>query len=266
MVNNATARFHCKIMQLLRMYYVIAVTTDGLLVLAGRDVPHLSCVPNPFMGYMVHFAARMHPSVVAAVVSGASPPYLVIYCNDSKNLYRANPESESFVRYKKKYAYPLVRKAVQGCIATDGHQGVLPPLPAAVVTKIADMMTPFFQEMLEDEMINDENIESWKRCFLVESAGETLLENSMEIFKVEMDGNTLEQVHSIGNRAIFIGTIDSIITLLFLYTLNWQSSQAARVLEHEDRLLEQLRTGELSISDLLLQVSQEDTDSESSDD
>jgi hypothetical protein len=99
----------------------------------------------------------------------------------------------------------LVRKAVQGCIAIDGHQEVLPPLPAAVVTKIADMITAFVPEMP-----NDENPASWKSCFLVESAGETLvvfkLENTVEVFKVGMDGNALEQVNSIGSRAIFISS------------------------------------------------------------
>jgi hypothetical protein len=55
--------------------------------------------------------------------AGSSPPYLVIFCNDSKKLYRANPDNESFVRYKK-YVYPLVRKVVHGCVAMDGHEDV----------------------------------------------------------------------------------------------------------------------------------------------
>jgi hypothetical protein len=75
-------------MSLLRKYYVVAVTTDGLLLLVGREVPHPVCVLNPFTGYMVHFAARIHPAVVAAAVSGSSPLYLIIYCADSMKLYR----------------------------------------------------------------------------------------------------------------------------------------------------------------------------------
>jgi hypothetical protein len=207
LVNTATGRFHGRNMPLLRKYYVVSVTTDGLLVLAARAPPHAACVLNPFTGYMVRFAARMLPQIVAAAVSGSSPPYLVLYSNDSQMLYRANPESESFVRYKKKYAYPLVRKAVQGCIAIDGQQGLLPPLPAAVVTKLADLLTPFVAGMPEP---GDESaLASWKRCFLVESAGEKLLvfklENRMEVFKMGICGNTVERVQSIGNRAIFIG-------------------------------------------------------------
>uniref|UniRef100_A0ACD5YHJ3 Uncharacterized protein n=1 Tax=Avena sativa TaxID=4498 RepID=A0ACD5YHJ3_AVESA len=333
LVNTATGRFHLKNTPLLRKYFVVAVTTDGLLLLAGRDVPHLACVLNPFTGYIVRFAARMRPGVVAGAVSGSSPPYLVIYCNDSMKLYRANPDSKCFVRYKKKYAYPLVRKAVQGCIAIDGHQDVLPPLHPGVVTKITDMMTAFVTDMP-----NPENIGSWKRCFLVESAGETLVifkhGNAMEVFKVKMGGrHALEQVQSIGDRAIFIGgchrclSLDAgkfpsieanciyfteylgspsthiyhlkdgkqgqsviatedapsvelpaficnpltahpftIILVISLYTLNCQAIQATQVLEYEDGLLEKLQTGQLSISDLLLQASMGDTDSESSDD
>jgi hypothetical protein len=330
LVNTATGRFHGRDMPLLGKYYVVSVTTDGLLVLADRNPPHATCVLNPFTGYMVRFAARMRPSVLAAAVSGSSPPYLVIYCNDSHKLYRANPDSESFVRYKKKYAYPLVRKAVQGCIAIDGHQGLLPPLPAAVISKLADLMSPFVFEEL-----NDENFASWKLCFVVESAGETLvvfkLENHMEVFKMNiMGGNTtLEQVQSIGNRAIFIGgggrclsldadkfpsieanciyftgrlassstdiyhlkdgrqgnsisasedepSVDlptfvcsplnahpfTIVLVLSLYTLNNQAGQVSKVLEYEDQILEDLRTGKMTLSDLLLQASQDDTDSE----
>jgi hypothetical protein len=224
----------------------------------------------------------------------------------------------------------LVRKVVHGCVALDDHEDVLPPLPAAVVTKVADMMIPSVSVVPTIE-----NFASWKHYFLVESAGETLvvfkLETSMEVYKVKIGNNTLEKMQSICNRALFIGpyrclsldadkfpsieanciyftsrmgsdfidiyhledgqqgqvvignedepSVDlptsfcntftahpvSIITLLSLYTLNCQSSQASQVLEHEDRLLEQLKSGELSISDLLLQASMEDTDSESSD-
>ncbi|CAM0911125.1 unnamed protein product [Alopecurus aequalis] len=329
LVNTATGRFHCRSMPLLRKYYVVSVTTDGLLVLAARAPPHAACVLNPFTGFMVRFEARMRPHVIAAAVSGSSPPYLVLYCNDSHKLYRANPDSESFVRYKKKYAYPLVRKAVQDCIAVDGHQGVLPPLPAAAVTKLADLMTPFALESPDDK-----NMASWKRCFMVESAGETLvvfkLENRMEVFKMEiMGGNTtLKQVQSIGNRAIFIGgchrclSLDAdkflsveanciyftnrlsspptyiyhlkdgqqcqsfsdtedtpsvgqpaflcnpltkhpstIIMLLSIYTCNCQTRQVSHVLEREDQILEDLRTGKMTLSDIL-QASQADTDSD----
>jgi hypothetical protein len=144
----------------------------------------------------------MHPAVVAAAVSGSSPPYLVIFCNDSKKLYRANPDSESFVRYK--YVYPLVRKVVHGSVALDDHEDVLPPLPAAVVTKVADMMIPSVSVVPTIE-----NFASWKHCFLVESAGETLvvfkLETSMEVYKVKIGHNTLEKMQSICNRALFIG-------------------------------------------------------------
>uniref|UniRef100_A0A8I6WWZ4 KIB1-4 beta-propeller domain-containing protein n=1 Tax=Hordeum vulgare subsp. vulgare TaxID=112509 RepID=A0A8I6WWZ4_HORVV len=204
LVNTETARFHVRNIPMLRNYYVVSVTGDGLLVLAAKEAPHAACVLNPFTGYMVRFAARMRPSVTAAVVSSSSPLYLIIYCTDSSKLYRANPGSKEFVRYKKKYPYPLVRKAVQGCVAIAGHQNVLPPLPAVVVAKIDDLMTAYAE--FPDNHIG---MAAWPGCFVVESAGETLiifkLENRrMEVFKMDKDGNTLEKVNSIGSRAIFI--------------------------------------------------------------
>ncbi|XBJ19381.1 hypothetical protein VPH35_010362 [Triticum aestivum] len=322
LVNTETGRYHCRSIPMLRNYYVVSVTVDGLLVLAGKAAPHASCVLNPFTGHMVRFKARLLPHVMAAAVSGSSPPYLVLYCHDSRKLYRANPGSEEFVRYKKKYGYPLVRKAVQGCVATDGHEGVLPPLPAAVGAKIADLMTPVVADLPHDGI----NLALWKRCFTVESAGETLvvfkLGNRVEVFMLDKDGTTLERVNSIGNRAIFIGgchrclSLDAdklkfpsiqlskataytsrndgegeqcpigaapsanlptflcnpltahpltITLLLSIYTFNGQSGQVSKVLEYEDRLLEQLWSGELSLEDLILRASQEgDTDSDDS--
>ncbi|XBI22739.1 hypothetical protein VPH35_063727 [Triticum aestivum] len=345
LVNTETGRFHVRDIPMLRRYFVVSVTTDGLLVLAEKEAPHAACVLNPFTGYMVRFVACMRPNVMAAAVSGSSPLYLVIYCSDSNKLYRADPGYENFVRYKKKYAYPLVRKAVQGCVTIDGHQYVLPPLPATVVAKIADLMTPF-----ADYPDNQIGIADWPGCFVVESAGETLivfkLENHrIEVFKMDKDGNTLEQVKSIGSRAIFISggsrclSVDAaqfpsieanciyltphlgwpcteiyhlehgaqgqtsvslikkmeyqdnlleqildgellledlppficnplnahplnIIFLLCAYTLSAQSVEVSKVFEYEDKLLEQLRSGELSREDLLLRASQEDTDSD----
>jgi hypothetical protein len=96
----------------------------------------------------------------------------------------------------------------------DGHRGLLPPLPAAVATKLADLMTPVVLQGPDEE-----NLASWKLCFLVESAGETLvvfkLEDRVEVFKLEiMGGDTrLERVQSIGSRAIFIGGVGRCLSL-----------------------------------------------------
>uniref|UniRef100_A0A453M377 KIB1-4 beta-propeller domain-containing protein n=1 Tax=Aegilops tauschii subsp. strangulata TaxID=200361 RepID=A0A453M377_AEGTS len=326
LVNTATGRFHGRRMPILRAYFVVSVTADGLLVLAARDPPHAACVLHPFTGHVVRFAARMRAHVLAAAVSGSSPPYLVLYCQDTMKLYRASPDSKEFIRYKKRYAYPLVRKAVQGLVAVDGHQGHLPPLPAALVAKIADLMSPF-NDVPADVPAEEIDTASWKRCFVVESAGETLvvfkLESRVEVFKMDMAASTLERIKSIGSRAIFAGgchrcvcldadkfpsieancvyftdrlgsestdvyqlsdgeqcesvvmsaaTGDApsvnlnlpaflchpmtahpftIIQLLSIYTFNMQSGQVTQVVEEEDRILEKLRTGEMSFSDLL---------------
>jgi hypothetical protein len=54
----------------------------------------------------------------------------------------------------------------------------------------------------------------------------------------------------------------TIVLVLSLYTLNNQAGQVSKVLEYEDQILEDLRTGKMTLSDLLLQASQDDTDSE----
>ncbi|XBI68858.1 hypothetical protein VPH35_048005 [Triticum aestivum] len=202
LVNTATGRFHGRSIPMLRRA-------------ASRHLP--TCVLNPFTDHMVRFAARMRSNVAAAVVSGSPPHYLVLYCHMSRKLYRASPDSQDFVRYKKKYAYPLVKKAVQGCTAIDGHKGLLPPLPAMVITKIAHLMTPFVAHLPDEEVHTD----LWKRCFVVESAGETLvifkLENRrMEVFKTDDTGieNTLQPVKSIGSPPpLFLGYFDRGISI-----------------------------------------------------
>jgi hypothetical protein len=77
LVNTATGHFHGRNMPLLRNYYVVSVTTDGVLVVAARDPPHVTCVLNPFTVYMVRFMACMLTRVLAAAVSGSSLPYLI---------------------------------------------------------------------------------------------------------------------------------------------------------------------------------------------
>ncbi|WVZ78800.1 hypothetical protein U9M48_026451 [Paspalum notatum var. saurae] len=212
MVNTATGRFLRKKIPMLDGYCVVCCTADGLLVLADWGARHLACVLNPLTGYMVRFKAPMRDGVFAAAVStggGSSPPTLLLYCycNDDgrRKLYRATPDSESFTRYKK-YTYPLAKKAVVGCFSVERCEGgdSLPAfLPAPVANKITDLMAPFAAADAEPDA------ESPNRCFMVESAGETLvvfkLGNRVEVFKMCGDGTALEPVNSIGNRSIFLG-------------------------------------------------------------
>ncbi|KAF6988416.1 hypothetical protein CFC21_005953 [Triticum aestivum] len=213
LVNTVSGRYHGRDMPLLRKYYIISITIDGLLVLMAKIPPHAVCVLNPFTGHMVHFVARMRPNVLAAAVSNSSPPRLVLYCHDTMKLYMASPDTASFIRYITNYACPFVRKVVQGCVAVDGHQGLLPPLPATVVAKIADLLTPLIIGFPPDIQLD-----SQKSCFLVESAGEILvifkLVNRVEVFKMDgMGGNMLVRVKNIGSRSIFIGRSQRCLSL-----------------------------------------------------
>ncbi|VAH02446.1 unnamed protein product [Triticum turgidum subsp. durum] len=213
LVNTVSGRYHGRDMPLLRKYYIISITIDGLLVLMAKIPPHVVCVLNPFTGHMVHFVARMRPNVPAAAVSDSSPHCLVLYCHDTMKLYMAGPDSGSFIRYITNYDFPFVRKVVQGCVAADGHQGLLPPLPAMVVAKIADLMTPLIVRFPADDQLD-----SRKSCYLVESAGEILvifkLGNRVEVFKMDgMDGNMLVRVKNIGSHSIFISHSQKCLSL-----------------------------------------------------
>lgn len=68
LVNIASGRYHSRDMSLLRKYYIISITFDGLLVLMAKIPPHAVCVLNPFTGHMVHFAERMRPNVLTVAV------------------------------------------------------------------------------------------------------------------------------------------------------------------------------------------------------
>ncbi|KAJ1283283.1 hypothetical protein BS78_03G116600 [Paspalum vaginatum] len=180
MVNTATGRFLRKEIPVLDGYCIVCCTADGLLVLADWALPYASCVLNPLTGYMVRFAAPMDHGQE---------------CDRRRCLCR---------RYKK-YTYPLVRKAVVGCIAVDGWEDdgtPLPLVPASVANKITELMTP------HAAADHNNDTASPNHCFLVESAGEMLaifkLENRMEVFKMDRDGTALEPIESIGNRTIFL--------------------------------------------------------------
>ncbi|KAI5001726.1 hypothetical protein ZWY2020_026376 [Hordeum vulgare] len=54
----------------------------------------------------------------------------------------------------------------------------------------------------------------------------------------------------------------TIIFLLSVYILNKESQELSQMLEYEDNLVEQLRSGQLTLEQLALQASQEDTDSD----
>lgn len=203
MVNTATGRFLRKKIPMLQEYCIVCCTADGLLVLADWGPPHRSSVLNPMTGHMVRFKAPMRDGVLAAASS--SPTTLLLHCNNARKLYRATPDSECFIRYKK-YTYPLAKKAVVGCVSIEGYEDgdSLPPfLPAPVANKITDLMAPFAAAGSEPDA------ESPNRCFMVESAGETLvvfkLGNRVEVFKMDRDGTALEPTNSIGNRSIFLG-------------------------------------------------------------
>lgn len=94
-----------------------------------------------------------------------------------------------------------------------------PPLLHPTVSKIMGLVgtrPPFTNDFLR----HDARVMPWKGCFLVESAGEILicfklllmnyLKFYMEVFKMASGSNALEEVESIGNRAIFVGPCRSL--------------------------------------------------------
>uniref|UniRef100_A0A453GQC6 DUF295 domain-containing protein n=1 Tax=Aegilops tauschii subsp. strangulata TaxID=200361 RepID=A0A453GQC6_AEGTS len=107
LVNTATGRALRKYLPMLRNYYVIATTHGGFFVLADRKAPHAACVLSPFTGYLVRFAAPMVIDLVAPAAAVVDSN-LVLFCDEHRTMYMAEPDSGCFSQFRDWYPYKRV--------------------------------------------------------------------------------------------------------------------------------------------------------------
>ncbi|KAG2655858.1 uncharacterized protein LOC120647924 [Panicum virgatum] len=225
-VNAATGRFVRKDLRpVFQSYFLlVAGAGGGSLVLAGGSSPHAACLLNPFTGSFVQFAAPVPPElelelkVAAHVIGGSSPKLILLRVGaDNTTIYWADPNSGSFNVFKQNHCDSrLAGQALVGGIYAAGlelEQHGSPPstLLHPTVSKIMGLVKT--RPPLTNDYFSSNATLAWRNCFLVESAGEILIcfvlrrwpKVYMEVFKMATGSNALEQVKSIGNRAIFVG-------------------------------------------------------------
>ncbi|VAH84596.1 unnamed protein product [Triticum turgidum subsp. durum] len=210
LLNTLTGRFLRKKLPVLLDYYIIG-TSRGFFVLADRSPPHAACVFNPLTGCVVRFAAPVPREVGLSEVDSLLA--LALFCDSSRTIYKAAPDSERFIavkmRSKKPAVYDCFRKAAVG--------GVYAEISALKSIAVAEMITflPMFNaiaaqmqnrgypEFPSDLPRDVKDIQS----SLVVLSGQMLIVLGAPfpfVCQVDIDATELEPLVSIGRFAIFI--------------------------------------------------------------
>uniref|UniRef100_A0ACD5XDG9 Uncharacterized protein n=1 Tax=Avena sativa TaxID=4498 RepID=A0ACD5XDG9_AVESA len=238
LVNTVSGRAVRKELPLLRRFYVVSTTHGGFFVLADKEPPHAASVLNPFTGDMIRFKAPVpnYVNVSSAALSGhstgklclsslvsarRSSPTLNLLWDSSYEQRMAFPDSDSFtVEVDEGFmgSFPLMRMAVVGgiCAADGWRQRTVAPLPASSAKKIFRLMKLYsidpykmFYQKPVGTFADFLGTGSANYFFLVESAGELLgiikQRKRLKVFRLDDNGDGMEPVRSIGDRAIFVG-------------------------------------------------------------
>ncbi|KAI5002471.1 hypothetical protein ZWY2020_027121 [Hordeum vulgare] len=142
LLNTLTGRFLRKKLPVLLDYYVMG-TSGGFFVLADKSPPHTAHVLNPLTCCMVRFAAPVPHMVVLSEVDSSLG--LALFCDSSRRIYRAAPDSESFVAVKTKSKKP----AVYDCFRKAAVGGVYAEISGLKSTILAEMIAflPMFMRI-----------------------------------------------------------------------------------------------------------------------
>nr|BAJ84954.1 predicted protein [Hordeum vulgare subsp. vulgare]BAJ90810.1 predicted protein [Hordeum vulgare subsp. vulgare] len=212
LLNTLTGRFLRKKLPVLLDYYVMG-TSGGFFVLADKSPPHTAHVFNPLTCCMVRFAAPVPHMVVLSEVDSSLG--LALFCDSSRRIYRAAPDSESFVAVKTKSKKP----AVYDCFRKAAVGGVYAEISGLKSTILAEMIAflPMFMRIgaqmqnrgLENINFSDDPHTDVKdiQSSLVVLSGQMLLVSGAPVpfvSQVDMDAATLHPLRSIGRFAIFI--------------------------------------------------------------
>lgn len=220
-VNISTGRFLRRRVLVLQDHILVG-PSDGLLIVGDRKPQHAVRVLNPFTGSLLHFKVILPSYRAKAVVGGGGherPTSLVFgldccYDNDDP-VWSADPASELVrITYATRPVY------LGSMVAHAGHVYMVDwewePSVYEVVWDDCFTYRRWITQRPDAFVSSDEGSESWPwlRNYLVESDGELLLvrrprlrRHNMEVFRVDLEGHTLEPVNQIagGRHALFVG-------------------------------------------------------------
>lgn len=209
-----TGRFLWKDLPMLRDYTCIASTEDGHLVLEPAARNSRFCLLNPITGHLVRFPVNIAQFQGENQFGLRNRRSMLATCSSSMVLYS------------------LFDSCSGGCIdltwdavfnreslfkGTMGMFAAMAPFKgrAYAVSRGGSVAVVEHNCRLDEKpVVNTIIMEKWNwmntRCaFLVDNAGELLLvgllKKEIQVFTVDIEKGVLEQVKSIGNRAIFLG-------------------------------------------------------------
>jgi hypothetical protein len=213
-----TGRFRRLRLPVLRDHWVLGAS-DGLLILMDREHPHLVHVFNPLTGHMLHFGAPLLEQLGSSddelftAVSGGPHPTLVVWREwkgTEHTVVYADPTSAEFTEEEIGMSRVHSMVVFQGNVYyADWEEGVFEFVASAehcdpkfvVIAKVSPDVDISFE--------GDDSTRSYGNSYLVESAGELLLvrhrDQALEVFRVDVEHKTLEEVKSLGCRALFLG-------------------------------------------------------------
>jgi hypothetical protein len=213
-----TGRFRRLRLPVLRDHSVLGAS-DGLLILMDREHPHLVHVFNPLTGHMLHFGAPLLEQLGSSddelftAVSGGPHPTLVVWREwkgTEHTVVYADPTSAEFTEEEIGMSRVHSMVVFQGNVYyADWEEGVFEFVASAehcdpkfvVIAKVSPDVDISFE--------GDDSTRSYGNSYLVESAGELLLvrhrDQALEVFRVDVEHKMLEEVKSLGCRALFLG-------------------------------------------------------------
>uniref|UniRef100_A0A453S4W9 KIB1-4 beta-propeller domain-containing protein n=1 Tax=Aegilops tauschii subsp. strangulata TaxID=200361 RepID=A0A453S4W9_AEGTS len=198
----------------------VAGATDGLLVRGDMYPPHLARVLNPFTGDMLHFPAALPRHFKHTSVKGGSHSTLVLLRWGS--VVCAAPNSDFFTETEEAVETYLVSIVnYQGDVYCADARGCVFKLVAPAADQCDDdelLVIPevsppgvdvYAEEGDDDDDTKEGDDGSEMPSYLVESAGELLLvryvDETLKVFRVDVEHKLLEEVKSLGGRTLFLG-------------------------------------------------------------
>ncbi|XP_047064995.1 uncharacterized protein LOC124672876 [Lolium rigidum] len=198
-LHGPTGRFRQLRLPVLR-HHILVDASDGLLVLADRKPPHLARVLNPFTGDIIHFDASFMDTNTTwhTAVSGGS--HFTLFLWRRGTLFSAAQSSNVFTQKdftKEIGIYLMSMLSFQGNIYCVNEGGC-----------VFKFVTPA-EHLAIAKWSPDAEGDDSELHYLVESSGELLLiryvDQTMKVFRVDVEHKLLEEVESLGRRALFLG-------------------------------------------------------------
>ncbi|CAM0952880.1 unnamed protein product [Alopecurus aequalis] len=216
-----TGRFLWKDLPMLADYTCIASTEDGHLVLEPASTNSRICLLNPITGHLVRF-----PVTITQFLGGNEfrlkhkhRRSMFATCSSSMVLYSLFDDPSSGGCIDLTWDAVFNRESLFKAMPTLGTVSAMVPFKgrAYIVTNNGTVAVLEHNCGMDEKPVVNTVVSkqlNWlddRTTFLVDNAGELLLvgllasKKEMEVFRVDAENGVLEQIKSIGNRAIFLG-------------------------------------------------------------